>query len=155
MLKEPAHFFCCAAPLASHSLHKVNIVASAGETLTALGLNFGSYDFTPTVVPETDEVCRTTSWTSDTALTCIKAAPVTPKPAFLRVIVGSVAGTRAAYDFTFDAAVLTVRSKDFNSFSDLLSYASSFFVQFASGNAPITVTTASVTIMGLNFGFGP
>ena len=92
-----------AAPVASRVDHS-NGAMSGGAYVTIDGLNFGMYDWTATaaLLQQDDGGCASSSWTSDTTLTCQTKAMTTVKAAYTKVTVGAVVGTRAASTFTFD-----------------------------------------------------
>ena len=92
-----------AAPVVSRVDHS-NGAMSGDAYVTIDGLNFGMYDWTATaaLVQQDDGGCASSSWTSDTTITCQTKATITAKATYTKVTVGGVVGTRAATAFTFD-----------------------------------------------------
>ena len=84
-----------------------NSATSGGSSVTITGLNFGSYSFTATTAANGIDRCSTTSWSSATTVACLLvAATAILNPAFAKVTVSAVVGTRAGLNlFTFDAPV--------------------------------------------------
>ena len=84
----------------------VNAAMSGHGTVTISGLNFGSYGFTPTAVAILDAQCTTSAWTSVTTAQCLMGGPASSlSPAYTRVTVGDVVGTKAVTAFTFDCVL--------------------------------------------------
>jgi hypothetical protein len=116
------------APIVTYNDNTYNVPSSGGAILTVSGVNFGYVNLTPTVkVGKT--TCKTTQWSSLTALRC-EAPFGYGSNLHTSVSVVSVAGTKTA-QLTYDAPLVT------NIFKM---------------NMPMT-SGALVTIHGSNFGF--
>jgi hypothetical protein len=118
--------------LQSDSLHGINLPPSMGKSLTLTGFNFGPSDTTPTQKLGVS-TCRSTTWTSDTTVTCdLESASGIrfPNGHTLVITVSKIIGTLHQW-FTYDSPV------------------HSFLKTF---NAPAS-GGLSVTVHGANFGY--
>lgn len=123
------------APVPTH-LKAANTPTTGGTSVTMLGMSFGSYDFSATAAIDPFD-CKTTSWTTSSSITCLSSAgtagtePVAYGVAKAMVItVGAIVGTRTS-KFTYDSPAIT-----------------------STGTNLPTTNGATLTVFGLNFGYG-
>jgi len=107
-----------------------NAPHSGRSSLTVMGLNFASLDTSPTVLIGPATACQTTSWLTDTQVQCSSAEGGWGSSVYMQALVSSLVGTMPAM-FTYDGPAIT---------------------RVVLTNAP-TDTAASVSIMGVNFGY--
>lgn len=113
-----------------------NMAHSGGGTVTVMGLNFASYDLTPTafIFDGTESgtpVCATTAWSTSTVMSCVPATGDTKSTSkSIAMTVSAIVGTRLM-SFSYDGPVISQANTVPNA---------------------VACTAVSVTISGLNFG---